>query len=452
MLSDRFSRCATGLVASAALVLGMLGFSATPAHASASVSSPCIPTEEQLATYEADGTLDERMAHAEELDLGSPSESLIAQAKAREAGISAQANFVPVSWRGGMPTEGEAHVIALYVDFPAGENESAYTFWEEDTLEALDALIDGRGGFYPYEDLSSYYYRSSYGALEISGDAFAYTAAHPRSYYETKGLDAVDGLFGEALRALDDKIDYADYDGNDDGCIDAIYLHFAGPDDGWMSTWWSQTFTFSSDAPTFDGVRASKCVLLHNPSNTEAGASTIIHETGHVLGLPDYYSAAAQTGSGFTWPTGIIGSDMMMDNVGDHNGFSKWLLGWLDEDDITHVAASVEGIEVTRGGEVLASVAPGEDGTSATTLDLARFVVDDPIATGGVIVVSNRNGGSFPTTTCCNTTGMAATNRSLRVIWMAGRAHCPAAFACTACAPRSMRMRSTSSIPTLTAG
>ena len=155
MLSDRFSRCATGLVASAALVLGMLGFSATPAHASASVSSPCIPTEEQLATYEADGTLDERMAHAEELDLGSPSESLIAQAKAREAGISAQANFVPVSWRGGMPTEGEAHVIALYVDFPAGENESAYTFGEEDTLEALDALIDGRGGFYPYEDLSS---------------------------------------------------------------------------------------------------------------------------------------------------------------------------------------------------------------------------------------------------------------------------------------------------------
>ena len=48
---------------------------------------------------------------------------------------------------------------------------------------------------------------------------------------------------------------------------------------------------------------------------------TYIHETGHFLGLNDYYSDT---------PTySPIGKHDMMDaNVGDHNSYSKMLLGW----------------------------------------------------------------------------------------------------------------------------
>ena len=391
--SDRFFRRATGLVASAVLLLGMLLAPTRSAAASEVLSSPCLPTAEQLARYEADGTLDERIARAEALADDDLSSALIARALEREKGVSTLSSSVPDDWRGGMPTEGSARVIALYVDFPAGDGEGACTFGDGDTLEALDALIDGRGGSYPYEDLSSYYYRSSYGKLTITGDAYAYTARHPRSYYETIALDAADGLFGEVLAALDAEVDYADFDADGDGCIDGVYLHFAGPDDGWMSTWWSQVFTSANEGLAFDGVRVSKCALLHNASNTEAGAATIIHETGHVLGLPDYYNGSAQTVA--TWPTGIIGSDMMMDDVGDHNGFSKWLLGWLDEDDVTHVVATAGGIDVVRAGQTVASIGPDEDGTSSVTLDLGRFVSDDVTETGGIIVVSNGGTGIF---------------------------------------------------------
>jgi PKD repeat protein len=51
-----------------------------------------------------------------------------------------------------------------------------------------------------------------------------------------------------------------------------------------------------------------------------------IRETGHLLGLPDYYDYDASTG-----PKGGVGGwDMMDAHWGDHNAFSKYLLGWID--------------------------------------------------------------------------------------------------------------------------
>ena len=50
---------------------------------------------------------------------------------------------------------------------------------------------------------------------------------------------------------------------------------------------------------------------------------TYIHETGHLLGLSDYYS---QDATQKFKPMG--GMDMMDYNLGDENTFSKMLLNW----------------------------------------------------------------------------------------------------------------------------
>jgi len=50
-------------------------------------------------------------------------------------------------------------------------------------------------------------------------------------------------------------------------------------------------------------------------------AHTYIHETGHFLGLSDYYSDASAYN-----PIGKV--DMMDANIVDHNSYSKMLLGW----------------------------------------------------------------------------------------------------------------------------
>jgi hypothetical protein len=51
-------------------------------------------------------------------------------------------------------------------------------------------------------------------------------------------------------------------------------------------------------------------------------AHTFIHETGHLLGLDDYYTYSEDDYDA------MGGIDMMDYNVGDHNAYSKFFLGW----------------------------------------------------------------------------------------------------------------------------
>ena len=76
---------------------------------------------------------------------------------------------------------------------------------------------------------------------------------------------------------MDEEIDYTQFDGNGDGWIDGVYLHFAGEHTGWASTWWSMTYGNWS-GPSYDGMQVGRYVTLHQPSNTEEGARTLIHE------------------------------------------------------------------------------------------------------------------------------------------------------------------------------
>ena len=211
----------------AALVLAF-GLTLTPAKA-ALAENPNLPSEEQINAYVADGSLDERIEFQESLDQEPAPEVL--------ALMGEDESSAPFTWSASMPKTGEGRIFAVRVAFPAGEDEEAMGFSEDDTVEALQATIDGAGDAYPYENVQAYYQRASYGKLTISGEAFDYTAQYPRSHYDNNDKE----LFTEVLAAFDEQIDYSDYDGDYDGVIDCIAIHFAGPDTGWGSTWWSVT-------------------------------------------------------------------------------------------------------------------------------------------------------------------------------------------------------------------
>lgn len=352
-------------------------------------------TDEQRAAYEADGTLDARIAYQESLRNDRPSEGLISQAVERERaaqGIGAYA--VPSNWSSGMASVGAAHVLGLRITFPD------HQFEENDTLDALQSIIGpktqngaapaGTSPF-PYESLSAYYYRASYGKLSLTGEAFDYTAKYERDYYTNNP----ESLVAEALAALDESEDLSRFDANKDGKLDAVYVHFAGPDTGWGSVWWSNESTASDPTLYEDGsVRLWNMVLLAENSSNSWAARTIIHETGHVLGLPDYYSARSQTGQGSD-RSGILTFDMMMQNMGDHNGYSKWLVGWLPEEKITRIVANEDGISVTRNGEVLEHHDAVDGDTPSVDATLGAYAGDDASETGGIVVVSNQDTGMF---------------------------------------------------------
>ena len=285
-----------------------------------------MPSTKQWKQYESDGTLKQRIQYYKDAGGESYSKGRIQEKNASE--IATYSNL-PEIGNVYMPAEGEAKVLLLRVDFPDVK------FEEGDTEEALKNIAFGgdTGAYtaYPYENLQAYYERSSYGKLHITGDTMSYTAQHERSYYETVGIEA---LYKEALEAMDPTVDFSQYDGNDDGYIDGLYMHFAGYDSGWGSIWWSMTYQ-GGIGGEYDGKHVGGYVTLHEQSDTKDGAQTLIHETGHLLGLADYYTYTDQV-----YDQGINTYDMMMDNVGDHNAFSKWLLGWIEDDEIKKISLS----------------------------------------------------------------------------------------------------------------
>ena len=378
---------------SVAVVALALAFMVAPASAfavdSAEVGdqgSPCVPTQEQVESYRADGSLDERVQVAERLGHAQLSADLTQQALARQAAALGQGadmfslrSVVPSTWKSGMATVGAGRVLALRVSFPD------YSFADDDTLEALDALINGGGASaFPYESLHAYYQRASYGALDISGTAVDYQAKHERSYYQHD----INLLFVEALDALDETLDLSQFDGNGDGYIDCVYLHFAGPDAGWGSTWWSQEWTVPQQAPpevyerSWDGKRLWNACLLADNCAADMAASTLIHETGHVLGLPDLYSYRRST-IGLSGRSGCLTFDLMDNNAGDTNAFFKWMLGWVDEGKVVRVVANADGIDVQRGG-----VTQHYDEHSIDQV-LSAFTSSDLAECGGFIAVSD---------------------------------------------------------------
>ena len=348
--------------------------------------SPCVPTQEQVESYRAEGSLDERVQVAERLGHAQLSTDLTQQALARQAAALAQGadvfslrSAVPSVWKSGMATVGAGRVLALRVSFPD------HSFADDDTLEALDALINGGGAHaFPYESLHAYYERASYGALDISGTAVDYQAKHERSFYQND----INLLFVEALDALDEALDLSQFDGNGDGYIDCVYLHFAGPDAGWGSTWWSQEWTVPQQAPpevyerSWDGKRLWNACLLADNSAADMATSTLIHETGHVLGLPDLYSYRRST-LDVSGRSGCLTFDLMDNNAGDTNAFFKWMLGWIDESKVVRVVANADGIDVQRDG-----VTQHYDEHSIDQV-LSAFISSDLAECGGFIAVSD---------------------------------------------------------------
>lgn len=214
----------------------------------------------------------------------------------------------------GLPTSGTPKIFVLLIDF----NDYPHTI----DSSVIKSMIFGEGDSanYPYESLKSYYERSSYGKLKIEGDLFGwYRASNLRDYY----TNDAEGLIEEAINYFHSQGNrFEKYDNDGDGEIDYFAVFWTGPDTGWATFWWGWQGYFGDNEYLIDGKRLGDFSWQWEEDNP----GTIIHETGHALGLPDYYDYDDTVG-----PKGGMGGLDMMDAVwGDHNAFSKWVLGWLN--------------------------------------------------------------------------------------------------------------------------
>ncbi len=274
------------------------------------------PTKEQIERYRRDGTLAERAVAARKLD----NHRVAPELAQRLVGRAEAVKNIEISKV--LPSTGNRRVFALLIDFEdhGGQNPRS----------DFDRRLFGSGltSERPYESLREYYRRSSYGQLDIDGTTFAwYTYPHSRDRIEETTAGRED-LIRRAIDHIDGRgHDFSRYDSDGDGAIDYFLVFWAGPHQEWAEFWWGYQRNFENGNYTVDGKRLGSYSWQWEAWEVGGpfSARVAIHETGHALGLPDYYDYDDLIGPG----GGLGGLDMMDNNWGDHNCFSKYLLGWL---------------------------------------------------------------------------------------------------------------------------
>jgi len=257
---------------------------------------------------------------------------------------------VPLSRFGGTPTTGDVNVLVLLIDFPDFPATAAESVTNMRNL--MFGAANPASNVFPYESMSAFYYRSSYGQLRLDGEVWGhFTAPNNSTFYTNYTVnfsqpnDIVDfpneddRAWAQQNRARDALIegaldyfiaqglDLSQFDNGGAGVVDSIFFKWTAPEGDWRSFWWGQQTGYDGER-LFQGYRVGQLVWQPHISTEGAnirGANLAIHEFGHLLGLPDFYDLNRGN------PMRGIGQHDMMDaNIGDHNAFSKFLLGWIE--------------------------------------------------------------------------------------------------------------------------
>ena len=166
-----------------------------------------------------------------------------------------------------------------------------------------------------YPSAAQYFADQSNGAYHPVFDVFGpVTLSRNVSYYGTDGSEegddqhATDAVVEACILANQQfTINWADYDSNNDGKVDFVYVIYAGKgqaDGGASTTIWPHNWdvtsaisyeycTYTNAQRTLGGKKIDNYAMSSELSgNTLGGIGTLCHEFGHVMGLPDFYDTA----------------------------------------------------------------------------------------------------------------------------------------------------------------
>ena len=237
---------------------------------------------------------------------------------------------------------GEQNVLVVPVIIKGYEANAT-----SDNKEKIRKAFFGETNDTGFESVASYFKKSSFNNLTISGEVTDWIDINmtPKEVYDANNITYGDyGTFTvlnrvyNALKA--NSFDFTNYDKDEDGYIDSIYMIFSCEtriafdtvtSDDPLNPFWAITY---ADIPNMNNEHSHSNPIPHMYSwsgydvmnngsavSISIDAHTYIHEMGHIFGLDDYYDY-----DGLHSPMGCF--DMQDYNVGDHNAFSKYAFGW----------------------------------------------------------------------------------------------------------------------------
>lgn len=195
------------------------------------------------------------------------------------------------------PSIGTVKLLVILVGF----SDLPFTYTNQNFVDLVSQ--DNYNGTGSVKD----YYRDNSGGqfimdIDVAGP---YTLPNSMAYYGGNsqwGSDQnMDFFVLHSLNAADPDVDFADYDNDADGYVDAIHIIFAGTPEsstGVDNEIWPHRSNVNPNIQK-DGKRFGpySCSAEKRNSVSMDGIGTICHEFGHVLGFPDFYDTD-YTGSG----------------------------------------------------------------------------------------------------------------------------------------------------------
>ena len=161
----------------------------------------------------------------------------------------------------------------------------------------------------------------------------------------------VQGLVEAALEALDGTIDYSEFDNDDDGFLDALFIVHSGPgaeavvnDEERAGYFWSHKWQINE--VEYDGT----VISTYSIEPQDGSIGVFCHEFGHVVGLPDLYDTDGSSEGIGEW--GLMSGGGWAHKAGDPAGTSpvhmcgwaKNRLGWVD---VINIEGTVENLVIT---------------------------------------------------------------------------------------------------------
>ena len=260
--------------------------------------------------------------------------------------------------------------LVILVNFPDVQ------FKTSNSVAEMDSLLNGKNYTYDLSigSVSQYFSDQSAGQYRPIFDVVGpVTLPYNANYYGANNEDGDDVLPGDfvihacSIAAQIPGIDFNNYDSNQDGWLDFVYLIYAGygeADSGIENTLWPiswsvpssiyfgncsltdytdtlqytfggktiNQFAYSSELNYYITIQNLRGFSLSNPKRN--GIGTLCHEFSHVIGLRDYYD----TEYGYNYEHSLTPGSFSLMNTGcynmdgdvppDYSVYDRFCMGW----------------------------------------------------------------------------------------------------------------------------
>ena len=229
-----------------------------------------------------------------------------------------------------------------------------------------------------YKGVRGYFKDCSYGKFTPTFNVVGPVKLPKEQTYYGAGSDNIKALIEDACSAVDGMINFADYDANNDGIVDLVYVIYAGHSaniggnkttDIWPK---SGTVTISKklDGKSIRryGVSNELAGLENKTKDKETinGIGLFCHEFSHTLGLPDIY--AYRTSAENQDDQGMEFWDLMDGGTGVRGGrvpasYLAWereVMGWMKIDELKD-SCNIKNLKsIDNGGKAYKIINPND--------------------------------------------------------------------------------------------